>query len=132
MHTKELEDLKLLHYNPFDKNGKVLCPPFHAIHNHLLCLDHVEGEVVILAPYSQVSDLLPIDWLIVVVSNFNDCFGVVLDHAITGEQAVQEGTQHAPLKGPCVGDQCDRCVVTYPYHLPIRKSRIQEVPGSLA
>jgi hypothetical protein len=37
----------------------VLDPPFPVVHNHLLCLDHVEGEVVVLAPHSQVSDLLP-------------------------------------------------------------------------
>ena len=42
------------------------------------------------------------------------------------EQGVLEGTEHAPLKGPCVEDQRGGCV-TYPYHLgwPVRKSRIQ-------
>ena len=29
------------------------------------------------------------------------------------EQGVQEGTEHAPLRGPSVEDQCGRCVVTY-------------------
>jgi hypothetical protein len=43
----------------------VLGPPFLVVHNHLLCLDHVEGEVVVLAPHSKVSDLLPISCLIV-------------------------------------------------------------------
>jgi hypothetical protein len=37
-----------------------------SVHNHLLCLDHVEGEVVVLAPHGQVSDLLLIGCLIVV------------------------------------------------------------------
>ena len=43
------------------------------------------------------------------------------------EQGVQEGTEHAPLRGPCVEDQRGGCVVTYPYHLewPVRKSKIQ-------
>jgi hypothetical protein len=36
------------------------------------------------------------------------------------EQGVQEGTEHAPLRGPCVEDQRGGCVVTYPY-----QSRIQ-------
>jgi hypothetical protein len=35
----------------------VLGPLFPVVHNHLLCLDHVEGEVVVLAPHGQVSDL---------------------------------------------------------------------------
>ena len=59
MDTKELEALNLLHYRPLDENGGVLGPPFPVVHNHLLCLDHVEGEVRTLAPHSQVSDLLP-------------------------------------------------------------------------
>jgi hypothetical protein len=36
------------------------------VHNHLLCLDHNEGEVVVLAAHGQVSDLLPIGCLVVV------------------------------------------------------------------
>ena len=51
----------------------------------------------------------------------------VLGHAVMGEEGVQEGTEHPPLRGPHVVDQSGGCVVTYPYHLgqPVRKSRIQ-------
>jgi hypothetical protein len=43
------------------------------------------------------------------------------------EQGVQEGAEHAPLRGPCVEDKCGGCVVTYPYYLgrPVRKNRIK-------
>jgi hypothetical protein len=58
--------LNLLHYNPVDENGGVLGPHFPVVHNHLLCLDLVEGEVVVLAPHGQVSDLLPIGCFVVV------------------------------------------------------------------
>ena len=58
--------LNLFHYSPDDENGGMLGPPFPVVHNHLFCLDHVEGEVVVLAPHGQVSDLLPIGCLIVV------------------------------------------------------------------
>ena len=58
--------LNLLHYSPVDENGGVLGPLFPVVHNNLLCLDHVEGEVVVLAPHGQVSDLLPIGCLAVV------------------------------------------------------------------
>ncbi|KAK6290915.1 hypothetical protein J4Q44_G00386850, partial [Coregonus suidteri] len=127
----------LFHYSPVDVSGGVFGPPFPVVQNQLLCLDHVEGEVVVLAPHGQVSVLLPIGCLIVVsdqayhrcvVSKLNDGVGVVLSHAVVGEQGVQEGTEHAPLRGPRVEDQRGRCVVTYPYHLggrPIRKSRIE-------
>jgi hypothetical protein len=47
--NKELETLDLLHYNPFDVNGGVFGPPFPVVHNHLLCLAHIEGEFVVLA-----------------------------------------------------------------------------------
>ena len=78
----------------------------------LLWLDHIEGEVVVLAPHGQVSDLLPIRSLIVVGDQAYHCcvisklnYGV--GHAVMSEQGVQEGTEHTHLRGPCV--------VTYPY-----------------
>ena len=37
--------------------------------------------------------------------------------AVMSEQGVQEGTEHAPLRGPCVVDQRSGCVVTYSYRL---------------
>ena len=49
--AKELEALNLLNYSPIDENGGVLGPPFPVVHNHLLCLDHVEGEVLVLVPH---------------------------------------------------------------------------------
>jgi hypothetical protein len=79
--------------------------PFHynpVAHGQLLCLDHVEGEVVVLALHGQVSDLIPIGCLIVVgdqayhhcvVSKLNGGVGVVLGHAVVSEQGVQEGTK---------------------------------------
>ena len=69
----------------------MLGPPFPEVHNHLLCLDHVEEEVVVLAPHGQVSDLLPIGCLIVVgdqayhccvVSKLNVGVGVVPGRAV--------------------------------------------------
>ena len=73
----------------------MLGPPFSVIHEHLLCLDHIEGEIVILAPHYQVSDLLPIGCFVVVgdqvyhccvVGKCDDGVGVVLGHAVMGEQ----------------------------------------------
>ena len=40
-------------------------PSFPVVHNQLLCLADVEGEVVVLAPHCQTSDLLPKGCLIV-------------------------------------------------------------------
>ena len=61
-----------------------------------------------------------------VVSKLNDGVGVVPGHAIVGEQGVQEQTEHAPLRGPSVKDQCGRCVVAYPYHLGAAHQEVQD------
>ena len=99
-------------------NGDLFGPPFPVVHNHLLCLDHVEGEVVVLDPHGHVSDLLAIGCLIVVgnqayhccvIRKLNDGVEVVFGHTVVGEQGVQEGTKHTPLKGPSVEDQRGRC-----------------------
>ena len=56
------------------------------VHDQLLCLADVKGEVVVLAPHYQVTDPFPIDCVIVagdqayhhhVSSKLNDCVGVV-------------------------------------------------------
>ena len=44
----------------------MLGPIFPVVHNNILCLDHIEGEVVVNAPHGQVSDLLRIGCLVVV------------------------------------------------------------------
>ena len=42
-----------------------------------------------------------------------------------GEQGVQEGTEHAPLRGPRVEAQRGKCVVTYPHHLGAARQEVQ-------
>ena len=122
-------------FAPLYINGGLFSPHFPVVHDQLLCLAHIEGEVVVLAPHCQVSDLLPLDCLIVVsdqayhcgvVSKLNDGVGVVFGHAVIGEQGVQEETEHTPLMGPSVGDQRCRCVVTFPHHLGVACQEVQE------
>ena len=53
---------------------------------------------------------------------------ILRGHPVLGEHGVQEGTKHAPLRGPHVEGQRNGCVADYHHHLgaaPIRKSRIQ-------
>ena len=104
----------------------MLGPPFLVVHNHLLCLDHVEGEAFVLAPHGQVSDFLPIGCLVIVgyhayhccvISKLNDGVGVVPGRAVMTEQGLQEGTVHASPKRPLVEDQRGGWVVTYTFHL---------------
>ena len=112
MDTKELEALNLLHCSPVNENGGVLGPLFPVVHNHLLCLDHIEGEVVVLAPHGQVSDLLPIGCVVVVsdqayhccvIGTLHDGVVVVRGRAVIREQGLQEEAEHAPLRvGQCM------------------------------
>jgi hypothetical protein len=83
----------------------------------------------------ESSDLLPIDCLIIVgdqayrccvVCKLNDGVGVVLGHAVMGEQGAQEGTEHTPLRGSRVEDQRGICVLTYHYHLGVTHQEVQD------
>ena len=56
----------------------------------------------------------------------NDGIRVVPGHAVMSEQGVQEGTENAPLRDPCVEDQHGGCVVTYPYHLGAARQEVQD------
>jgi hypothetical protein len=106
------------------------------VYIHLLSLDHIEGEVVVLELHCQVSDLFPIGCLVIVgdqayhccvIGKLNDGVGVVPSRAVMSEQGVQEGTEHAPLRGP--GLRISMADVLLPilttWGWPIRKSMIQ-------
>ena len=71
MDTKELETLNPLHYSHVDV--KVFGSSFLVVHDQLICLAHIEVEVVVLATHCQVSDLLPIGCLIVVGDQTYHC-----------------------------------------------------------
>ena len=50
--------------------------------------------------------------------------------AVMSEQGIQEGTEHSPLRGPCVEDQRGRCVATYPHPLgAARQDLLDPVAG---
>jgi hypothetical protein len=110
------------------KELDVLSPPFPVVHNHLLCLDHVEGEVVVLALHGQVSDLLPLCCLVIVgdqsyhccvIGKLNDGVVVVPGRAVMSDQSVQEGT----MLRISVADVLLPTLTTW--GRPVRKSRIQ-------
>ena len=114
----------------------MLGPPSPVVHKHLLRLDHFKGEVVVLAQHHQVSDLIPIGCLIVVgdqayhycvIGKLNDGVGVMPGRAVMSEQGLQEGTEHTPMRSPCVEDHRGGCVVTYPTYLGAACQEFAEV-----
>ena len=109
-----------------DVNRGLFVPPFHVVHNQLLSLAQVDGEIVVLAPHCQVSELLPIGCLIVVsdqayhrrvVNNLNDGVGVVCYFTVVGEEGVQQGAKHTPRRGLQVG--------VYPHRLGTAHQKVQ-------
>ena len=70
-------------------NGDVLGPPFPVVHNQLLCLADIEGDVVVLAPHSQFSNLLHIGCLIVASRPTNVVSSANLMMAIESGAATQ-------------------------------------------
>ena len=135
MDTKELETLDPLHYSAVDVNGGLLGPPFLCPPSSPLS-SHIEGEFVVLAPHCQVSDLLPVGYLIIVgdqayhrcvISKLDDGVGVVHSQSVVGEQGVLEGTKHTPLRGP-------RCCLPSPSGSDLSRIHLQRgsVPGSLS
>ena len=99
---EELEALDLLLYSPVNVDGAVLGPPFPVVHDQIICLAHIEGDVVVQAPDYQFYDHLPIGCLIVVgdqanhycvVRKLNDGVGVVFAnpyHLGAARQEVQD------------------------------------------
>jgi hypothetical protein len=43
-----------------------------------------------------------------------------------GEQGVQEGTKHTPLRGPRVEGERGGCFVAYPHHLGEASQEVQD------
>ena len=88
MDTKELETLDPLHYSPIDINGGLFGPPFPIVHDHLLCLAHIERK----APHCQGSDLLPVGRLIVVGDQANHVnLMMVLESCLATQSWVNTG-----------------------------------------
>ena len=48
------------------------------------------------------------------------------DHAIKGEQGLQEGAEHTPLWGPSVEDQRSGGVVSYLHHLGATRQEVED------
>jgi hypothetical protein len=106
-------------------------PPFPVVHNQLLRLADIEGEVDVLAPHCQVTDHLPIGCLTVVsdqanyrcdVSKLEDGVRVMRSHSVVGEP--RENSREHILEGPRLEGQQRGCCLP-DWGRPVRKSGIQ-------
>ena len=51
---------------------------------------------------------------------------LVRGHTAMGEQGIQEGAKHPPLRSPRVEGQSGRGVIAYPHHLGAARPEVQD------
>ncbi len=135
MYTQELGAVHSLHGRTIDGQRSMQRVHSPEVNNNLLCLLHIQREIVVTAPSGQVAHLAPVVCLISVVDEnhhscvihkFNEEVGVVWRCAVMGQQSEEEGAQHTSLGGPCV--QCDGagCVTADPYCLRSPGQKVQQ------
>ncbi len=94
-------------------------PPPEVQHN-LLCLLHIEGQIVSTTPFSQLCHFLSVVCFIVVadetyhccvISKLDDVVGAEHGSAVVGQQREEQQAEHTALWGTCTQCSSDRGVV---------------------
>ncbi len=87
--------------------------PSPEIQHNLLCLLHIEGQIVSATPFSQLCHFLSVVRFIVVadetyhccvISELDDVVGAELGSAVVGQQREEQRAEHTALWGTCA--QC--------------------------
>ncbi len=93
--------------------GVVSGVPPPEVHHNLLCLPHIEGQIVSATPFSQLCHFLSVVHFIVVadetyhccvISELDDVVGVELCSAVVGQQREEQRAEHTAFWGTCA--QC--------------------------
>ncbi len=83
------------------------------VHHNLLCLLHIEGQIVSATPFRQLCHFLSVVRFIVVadetyhccvISKLDDVVGAELGSAVVGQQREEQRAEHTALWGTCA--QC--------------------------
>ncbi len=78
------------------------------VHHNLLCLPHIEGQIVSATPFSQLCHFLPVVRFIVVadetyhccvISELDDVVGAEHGSAVVGQQQEEQLAEHTALWG---------------------------------
>ncbi len=104
MHPQEFSAADSLHSRAVDGQwGVVSGVPPPEVHHNLLCLLHIEGQIVSATPFSQLSHFLSVVRFIVVadetyhscvISKLNDVVGAELGSAVMGQQCEEQQAEH--------------------------------------
>ncbi len=112
--AEELKAVYPLHRCLVDGDGCMYSALSPEIHQQLLGLVDVKGEVVLLTPFSQGNHLLSVGHIILVsdqachrcvISKFDDDIGAVCSCTVVCVQGVQEWAEDAALRSTNVEDQ---------------------------
>ncbi len=114
VHPQEFSAADSLHSRAVDGQWRVVSgvPPPEVQHN-LLCLLHIEGQIVSATPFSQLCHFLSVVRFIVVadetyhccvISKLDDVVGAELGSAVVGQQHEEHRAEHTSLLGTCA--QC--------------------------
>ncbi len=112
MHPQEFIAADSLHSRAVDGQWGVVNgvrPP--EVHHNLLCLLHIEGQIVSATPFSQLCHFLSVVRFIVVadetyhccvISKLDDVVGAELGSAVVGQQREEQRAEHTAYWGTCV------------------------------
>ncbi len=114
VHPQEFSAADSLHSQAVDGQwGVVSGVPPPEVHHNLLCLLHIEGQIVSATPFSQLCHFLSVVRFIVVadetyhccvISELDDVVGAELGSAVMGQQREEQRAEHTALWGTCA--QC--------------------------
>ncbi len=102
-----------LHSRTVDGQWGVVNGVSPEVHHNLLCLLHIEGQIVSATPLSQLCHFLSVVRFIVVadetyhccvISKLDDVVGAELGSAVMGQQREEQRAEHTALWGTCA--QC--------------------------
>ncbi len=134
--AEKLKAVYPLHRCLVSGDGCVFCALSPEIHHQLLDLVDVEGEVVLLTPFSEGTHLLSVGRLIIVsdqayhhcvVSKFDDDVGAVCGCTVMCVQGVQEWAEDAALRSTSVEDQGRWGVVAHSDYLTSACQEVQDL-----
>ncbi len=112
-HPQEFSAADSLHSRAVDGQwGVVSGVPPPEVHHNLLCLLHIEGQIVSATPFSQLCHFLSVVRFIVVADETYHCcviskldvVGAELGSAVMGQQCEGQRAEHTALWGTCA--QC--------------------------
>ncbi len=106
MHSQEFCAADSLHSRAVDGQWGVVngVPP--EVHHNLLCLTHIEGQVVSTTHFNQLCHFLSVGCFIIfsdetyhscVISKLDDVVGAELGSAVVGQQHEEQRAEHTAL-----------------------------------